>query len=1023
MVQNYQLLMLFFAATTVVQGENNNDNDISFTRDVRPILSRRCFKCHGPDDDARVSDMRLDTRAGLFNGKFSPIVPGNTSASELYSRITAADPDMAMPPVDANSQITDKERAIIRRWIEQGADWENHWSFSPVAAPRPSRNRTRATGAIHNNHPIDAFIRSRQQPLGLRSNRQATPYVLIRRLYLDLIGLPPTIEQADHWRTTAFTQRGTIKPSQFASLVDGLINSKQYGERWARRWLDLARYADTNGYEKDRDRNMWPYRDWVIQAINDSMPFDQFTIEQIAGDMLPAASTSQRIATGFHRNTMLNEEGGIDPLEFRFYAMTDRVATTGTTWLGLTIGCAQCHTHKYDPITHREYYQLMALMNNSDEPELEIPDAKVDQQTQINLDKVQQLIRALPSHWPTGDSDEDKTGTRRVIEQRFAKWLTQQKTRVRNWTTITPAKFSANLPHLELEDDGTVFASGDSTKHDIYNLEFSVNPDNVTALRIEALPDPRLPNRGPGMTNYEGTIGDFFLTEFHLEVNGNQIEFTNAEHSYAKNRYGDKDTSAKTMIDGDIQTGWSVHKGQGQRHVAVLLPAQPIPSGKWSLTMHFGRHFSSSLGKFRLSIATDHKPLSANELPPAIERLLLIEPTSLSSEQRQVLKDEFLLNTKELAEYTKEIRELRKRLPLQRALVLQQRPRSNPRETYIHHRGEFLNTKGESLTGSGLDALHPFEGEFNADRLGLAQWLVSPQNPLTARVIANRHWQAFFGEGIVRTLDDFGFQGQPPSHPQLLDHLASSLVTNNWSVKWLHKHIVTSTTYQQSSIVDPDEYKKDPRNQWLSRFPRTRIDAEIIRDSSLLSAGILSVKMFGPPVKPPQPAGITETAYGNPKWSASDGEDRYRRSIYTKVKRTAPFAMGLTFDAPSGEFCTARRDKSNTALQALTLLNDIMFMEICQSTALQLTNLRSTLNSTDKARAVNAFRRILIRPPTPTELDEILAFYYHQLAEFKSNKKATQAVVGKSDNPTAQHAAWTMVVRALLSLDETVTKN
>lgn len=1015
--------MLFFAGITVVHGNNIDNVDISFTRDVRPILSRRCFACHGPDDDARVSKMRLDKRDGVFDKEISPVVPRNTSASQIFLRITHSDPDIAMPPVDANSQITNKEREIIRRWIEQGAIWENHWSFNPIATPGPSRNYTRPTGPLRSNHPIDVFIRSRQHERSLRSNLPATPYVLIRRLYLDLIGLPPTIDQADHWRTTAFTQRGTVKPSQFAALVDELINSKQYGERWARRWLDLARYADTNGYEKDRDRNMWPYRDWVIQAINDSMPFDRFTIEQIAGDMLPNASTSQRIATGFHRNTMLNEEGGIDPLEFRFYAMTDRVATTGTTWLGLTIGCAQCHTHKYDPITHREYYQMFALMNNSDEPELDIPDDKLSQQYQTNLDTAQRLMRDLPSHWPVGDTDEDKALVKDIIEQRFSKWLTQQRARVRNWATIEPTKFSANLPHLKLEDDGVVFASGDSTKHDIYHLEYSINLDNVTAVRIEALPDPRLPNRGPGMTNYEGTIGDFFLTEFQLVARDMQVEFTGAEHSYAKNRYGDKDTSAKTMIDGDIQTGWSVHNGQGQRHVAVLLPARPIPSGKWTLKMHFGRHFSSSLGKFRLSIATDDKPLSANELPPALERLLRLEPTSLTSEQRQVLKNEFLLNAKELAEHSKKIRALYKPLPHQRALVLQQRPSENPRETYVHHRGEFLTTKGESLNGSGLDALHPFEGKFNADRLGLAQWLVSPENPLTARVVANRNWQAFFGEGIVRTLDDFGFQGQPPSHPQLLDHLASSLIANDWSIKWLHKYIVTSSTYQQSSFVDAAQSKKDPSNQWLTRFPRSRMDAEIIRDSSLLSAGILSNKMFGPPVKPPQPAGITETAYGSPKWPASVGEDRYRRSIYTKVKRTAPFAMSLTFDAPSGELCTARRDRSNTALQALTLLNDVMFMEICQSMARQLTNENQPPDHTDKAIATKAFRRILTRPPTTTELDEILAFYQRQLAVFNSNKEATQAVGGNSDNPTAQRAAWTLVVRALLSLDETVTKN
>ncbi|MEC7567087.1 MAG: DUF1549 domain-containing protein, partial [Planctomycetota bacterium] len=343
------------------------ESPLSFNRDVRPILSKHCFQCHGPDEQARTTDMRLDTREGLFDQELSPVTPGDPEASEIFLRITNPDPDLAMPPVDATTSITEAERKIIRRWIAQGASWQNHWSFDPISTPPPPRARSPRWGT----NDIDAYIYSRQRERGLRPNAQAPPFTLIRRLYLDLLGLPPTMEEADAWRHKAFDQDGTIIPSGFDNLVDTLIESPQYGERWARRWLDLARYADTNGYEKDRDRNMWPYRDWVIRAINSGMPFDQFTVEQIAGDMLPNATPTQRIATGFHRNTMLNEEGGIDPLEFRFYAMTDRVATTGTTWLGLTLECVQCHTHKYDPITHREYYQLMALMNNSDEPEMD----------------------------------------------------------------------------------------------------------------------------------------------------------------------------------------------------------------------------------------------------------------------------------------------------------------------------------------------------------------------------------------------------------------------------------------------------------------------------------------------------------------------------------------------------------------------------------------------------------------------------------------------------------------------------
>ena len=477
------------------------------------------------------------------------------------------------------------------------------------------------------------------------------------------------MKELDSAMTTVFHDDGQLNQDGYGNLVDRLLNDSRYGERWARRWLDLARYADTNGYEKDRDRNMWPFRDWVIRAINTGMPFDQFTIEQLAGDMLPNATPQQRIATGFHRNTMLNEEGGIDPLEFRFHAMTDRVATTGTTWLGLTTGCAQCHTHKYDPITHRQYYEFMAFMNNTDEPEMDIPDAAVDQRHQANLAKAEDLISDLRTQYTKSGKD---------LEAEFTVWLTSQRNRKRNWQPISPASLQTNLPHLQLERSQVVFASGDSTKHDIFELEYPVKTEAVTAIRLEALPDPRLPNYGPGMTNYEGTIGDFFLTEFEIEVNGKRIKLEKAVHSYAKNRYGNQDTSAQLMIDGDIQTGWSVHEGQGERHIAILQPTEPIPAGDWTLIMHFGRHFSSSLGKFRLSIATDNKPLSAEELPPAAENLLDIPNSEQTEEQHQVLATQFLLQSPELKEQSGRVNALRKRPVYQRAMVMQERPHENP---------------------------------------------------------------------------------------------------------------------------------------------------------------------------------------------------------------------------------------------------------------------------------------------------------------------------------------------------------
>jgi len=604
------------------------------------------------------------------------------------------------------------------------------------------------------------------------------------------------------------------------------------------------------------------------------------------------------------------------------------------------------------------------------------------------------------------------------MEQAFRNWLAAEQMRARNWQTIVPTRLSANLPLLELEPGGVIFASGDSTKHDVYELEFTVPLKGITAVRLEALPDARLPARGPGITFYEGTIGDFFLTEFELSMDDKPVAFKEAVHSFAKNRFGKQVTSASLMIDGDIQSGWSVHEGQGQRHVAVLVPEAPIPAGNWKLVLHFGRHFSSSLGKFRLSVATDNKPASALELPPAAEKLLALADHQLGEAELAMLRTEFLLTAPELKEHAQEIKKLRKQLSYQRALVMKERPAVNPRPTHLHHRGEYLQL-GKPVQGSTLDFLHPFEGRFPANRLGLARWLVGSDNPLTPRVVVNRQWGALFSRGIVATVDDFGFQGEPPTHPALLDHLATRLLENDWSIKWLHKYIVSSATYQQASWIRPDLLEIDPSNTWLSCFPRTRMEAEVIRDNNLKSAGILSKKMFGQPVRPPQPDGTASTAYGSPSWTASEGEDRYRRSIYTYMKRTAPFAMLSTFDAPSGESCIARRDRSNTALQALTLLNDVMFMETSRLMGRDLAEMKLEI----RAGAITAFRRILTRPPADDELSMIVIFYKQQHDRFTADLESAKAVAGHEGPGVLDTASWTMVVRALFSLDEAVTRN
>jgi hypothetical protein len=1088
---------------------------LSFNSDVRPILSNNCFRCHGPDDDDRKAKTRLD-------------LPGEADLDEVLARISSTDPDEIMPPPESNKSLTPAQIDTLRRWIAEGANYEQHWAFvAPEKAPIPAGIK-----------PIDHLMPASSPP--------ADKLTLVRRVYLDLIGLPPTIEEAD-----AFI--ADEHDGAFHRLVDRLLASPRYGERWARRWLDLARYADTNGYEKDRDRSIWPFRDWVIKAINADMPFDQFTVEQLAGDMLPGASPEQLTASGFHRNTMLNEEGGIDPLEFRFHAMTDRVATTGTTWLGLTTGCAQCHTHKFDPITHTDYYGLMAYLNNADEPDLILRDAATTQQHEKDLAEADRLVGGLADQWPmpaaeivfhpatpisvttTGqslaeiDANEasvsitgpkpptdtytivlestsqsigalrletlidpagkgpgrtahgnfvltgleihaeplDGSGDRVTteiasasaeIEQAkypvegafddkpdsgwgihdpqqplnrdraatftfreaitypggaritvrllqdlggghtigrfrislaptppepagqhqspgqlaraaFENWLERERASAADWRPLIPVTASANFPYLVHEGEGNIFVGGDTSKHDIYSIEFAPQEEPITALRLEVLPDDRLPGRGPGTTFYEGRKGDFYLTEF--VVAGSKI--ATATESYSKNGFGNSQVSAELATDGDIQTGWSVADRVGERHVAVFILEQAIPAGRAvDLEMHFGRHFASSLGKFRVSATSALGQPNASARDPEVERLLAKSP--LTEPEEGTLFSAFLLGAPELETAATHIRKLRQPPAWTRTLVMQERPPAHSRATHLHHRGEFLSPK-QVVSPRVPDAISPKGQPLPKDRLEFARWLVSGTNPLTARVVANRHWAAFFGEGIVKTLDDFGMQGELPSNQPLLDYLAVSLVEKGWSLKGLHREIVLSAAYRQQE------------------FPHSRLEAEIIRDGSLRIAGLLSGKMFGPPVRPPQPAGVTEVAYGNPKWKASSGEDRYRRSIYTYQKRTAPFAMFTTFDGGSGEACIARRDRSNTPLQALTLMNDPMFIEIAEAFGKSI----SELPGDTQAKIHLAFRRTLTRPPDEAELAQLMQF--HQ-----------------------QHQNWTALARILLSLDETITK-
>ena len=995
--------------------ETSSEKTIDFSQQIQPILARKCFTCHGPDEGHREADLRLDLSASAI--EYEAIVPGKPEESSLIERIFSDDPELIMPPVDSHDQLKEEEKELLKQWIKQGAEYKEHWAFIPPKQPKLPVVKNKKWP----RNEIDYFVLARLEKEGLTPAKQADRYTLVRRVYLDLIGLPPTPEQADQFVNSN-------DPQAYEKLVDHLLSSKHYGERWARLWLDLARYADTNGYEKDRKRSIWPYRDWVIKAINADMPFDQFSIEQLAGDMLPNANLDQQIATGFHRNTMLNEEGGIDPLEYRYYAMVDRVATTGTVWLGLTTGCCQCHSHKYDPISHTDYYRLMALMNNADEPDQIIPGQTVERKQKIVQVELDNAIAELPGQFPAAANEKPTVENRKkYLEQKYQQWLDEQRKLAVKWQTIRPTKMKTNLPRLEVLEDGSIFSTGDITKRDLFELQFSLDDisQSITAIRLEVLPDDRLPARGPGRAYYEGRKGDFFLSELTATHNKKPAPFAGGSVSFGKISIGNGTAEAKNLFDGDGSTGWSTAGKEGEANHLVLTFKEPLsPEGTLAITMLFERHFAASLGRFRFSVATQKKTITAKKYPVEIEELLTRAVDSLSEKDREQLHREFLLVTPELAEARKRIEEIRAKLPENpTTMVLRERPEDNPRKTYRHHRGEYLSPK-EEVT-AGVPALFPpLEKGEEANRLALAKWLVSEKNPLVARVVVNRQWQAFFGNGIVRSPDDFGTQADLPTHPQLLDWLATEFVKRGWSRKELHRLIVNSATYRQSTQVSEQAHQDDPDNRLLARGPRLRVDAETVRDLLLSASGLLSEKMYGPSVYPPQPGSVTALAYGNMKWPVSKGENRYRRSLYTFSKRTAPFAAFTTFDGPTGENCTVRRDRSNTPLQALTLLNDEMYLEMATALAKMTVQKNQedklSANEITRQRAIFLFRRLLTRLPSEHEIGMVINFYNAQLQRLNQSELKAADILGEKE-ATNKLAAWELVARALMNLDETIT--
>lgn len=974
-------------------------DQVSYLKRIRPILSNKCFTCHGPDEATREADLRLDTQEGSRQdlGGYAAVVEGDSAASELMTRLLESDPDLRMPPESSGKKVSPEEVELLRKWIEEGANYETHWSFGKVKRP-PLPKNGESNWEIN---PIDQFILARLSASGLKPSPPADRYQLVRRVYLDLLGIPPTSEEVD-----AFVDDES--PTAYEHLVDRLLASPHYGERWARRWLDLARYADTKGYEKDQPRVMWPYRDWVINAINDDMPFDQFTIEQLAGDMLPAPTASQLVATGFHRNTMTNEEGGIDPQEFRFLSVVDRVATTGSTWLGLTYGCAQCHTHKYDPITQKDYFRLFAVLNNADELEVEIPIDADDRRTEI-LEQISQTKSKLRAKLENELGGMEQSSE---LAAAFETWLAEEHTSLVHWAVQPPVSVDSNLPTTQVLDDNSILVSGDETKGDVFTVYLEPSGP-VTAMRVEALPNPSLPRHGPGrqviVDNKEGGKGNFFLSEVTASIRSHTADGDKTERplslTSAFATFVPPELDANNAIDGRPDTGWTVDGQEGKRHCLVVRLAERITLGdrqQLVVQLRHDSYYPASLGCFRISTTDEPSVERAAGHTVAVAAAIAKPAQDRNDNETQLLVDRFLEVTPLLAEEREAIAELESSMPSPlTALVFQERV-LDPRTTRRHHRGEYLQPK-EVVSPAVPEFLPPLPPDQPANRLTIARWLVDRKNPLTARVVVNRWWEAFFGVGLVKTTADFGTQGEYPSHPGLLDWLAAELMESGWSRKHLHRLIVTSQTYRQSSNVEPEHLHADPENRLLARMPRLRMEAETVRDIVLRASGMLSETIGGPSVFPPQPTGITEAAYGALNWNISDGEDRYRRGMYTFAKRTAPYAAFGLFDCPSGEACVPRRDRSSTPLQSLNMLNDEVVAEAARALAIKCCNAASD----SPTIAERMFQQCVSRPPTRDESLAIVGFFDARLDELQHGDLIARQILRSGPSQT-----WTFDIDA-----------
>lgn len=1013
---------LLFALLTSVTAA---DDPVGFNQDVRAILSEHCFECHGPDAENRAADLRLDVQSAAHE---YAIEPGDPEVSLLWERVTSEDPDVVMPPPNAKKPLKPEQIETLRRWINQGAVYEKHWAFLPIVKPQADFGQLA---------PIDHFIKQKLIAGGLKASPEADKRTLARRVALDLTGLPLTPHQL-----VEFLEDDS--DDAYEKLVDRLMSSVHYGEHMALPWLEAARYADTSGYQADWERFMWPWRTWVISAFNENMPFDQFTVEQLAGDMLPNPGPSQLLATGFNRNHRINDEGGVIAAEYAVEYVVDRVDTTSTVWLGLTMGCCRCHDHKYDPLPQQDFYNMFALFNNVPEkgkdgrsgfslPILDVPDPQMKERLQSLLRREANLRDKLQA------VAAESTKARHQWEQKLRSELKGEAGTL--WDTLRPATVTGTGGvKFERQADDSYLRRGGNPSKSTYSIHVTADElhqnsnAGISAFRLEALTDPSLTGNGLAASSN----GNFVLSEFRVQVISGQekriLDCSTAVADFSQASY-----PAKFAIDSRTDTGWAVdgHVRKEKRQLMVVLAQPYLPREGDSLRIElqhsspFARH---CIGRFRLSSTSAATPKLDGEtgLPKLVQQALA--DSSLTKKHESVLNSYFADTHPQFAKLREQLQSVRDDLKAARAKqfvkVMVMSEMDQPRQTYVLNRGQYDQPDKERPASPDAPSVLGGLGNRPHNRLGFAKWLVSKENTLTARVTVNRFWQQFFGRGLVETSEDFGSQGTLPSHPLLLDWLAYDFSENGWNVKRLVKQIVTSRAYRRSSVVLEDHLKQDPRNIWLARASRIRLSGYQLRDQALAASGLLVPTVGGPSVKPYQPPGLWSEVSFQQKNRSTDfyvqdhGEKLYRRGLYTFWKRSVAPPMLANFDAAGREMCTVRSNRTSTPLQALNLMNDVTFVESARAMAQRM--IKDGGDTLDQQLAYGC--QLLGVEPAPAKLTLLRNAHERYVSYFSEHPDAVASFLSNGEwqfdeaIPANQLAPLAAVASVILNLDEVIVR-